>query len=346
MKALLLSQYKQLDYVDFPDPEYGPDDLLIKVQACGICGSDIHGYDGSTGRRVPPLIMGHEASGDVVAVGANVKDFKSGDRVTFDSMISCGRCKFCTAGQINLCDNRQVMGVSPGDYRRHGAFADYVVVPRHIAFRLPDAISYVHAAMVEPVSVVVHATNLAPKKLGQTAVVVGTGMIGLLAVQALKAAGYSRVFAIDLEDRKLETARQLGADAVVNPKNTDAAKAIQDLTGGRGADLAMECVGATAPVQTAIACVRKGGAVTLVGNITPKIELNLQSVVTREIALYGSCASAGEYPECLDLISRGVIKVDPIISAMAPLNEGASWFERLYGHDPELMKVILKPVNS
>ena len=344
MKALLLTQYKQLEYVDFPDPEYGADDLLVKVKACGICGSDIHGFDGSSGRRVPPLIMGHEASGDIAALGANVKDFKVGERVTFDSMISCGRCKFCAAGEINLCDNRQVMGVSPGDYRRHGAFAEYVVVPRHIAFRLPDAISYEHAAMVEPVSVVVHATNLAPKKLGQTAVVVGTGMIGLLAVQALKAAGYGRVFAIDLEDRKLEIARQLGADAVVNPKSADAVKAIQDLTGGRGADLAMECVGATVPVQTAIACVRKGGSVTLVGNITPKIELNLQSVVTREITIYGSCASAGEYPECLDLISRGVIKVAPIISALAPLNEGASWFDRLYGHDPELMKVILKPV--
>ncbi len=344
MKALLLTQYKQLEYVDFPDPEYGADDLLVKVQACGICGSDIHGFDGSSGRRVPPLIMGHEASGDIAAVGANVKDFKVGERVTFDSMISCGRCKFCASGEINLCDNRQVMGVSPGDYRRHGAFAEYVVVPRHIAFRLPDAISYEHAAMVEPVSVVVHATNLAPRKLGQTAVVVGTGMIGLLAVQALKAAGYGRVFAIDLEDRKLEIAKQLGADAVVNPRSADAVKAIQDLTGGRGTDLAMECVGATVPVQTAIACVRKGGSVTLVGNITPKIELNLQSVVTREITLYGSCASAGEYPECLDLISRGVIEVAPIISALAPLNEGASWFDRLYGHDPELMKVILKPV--
>jgi L-iditol 2-dehydrogenase len=344
MKALLLTQYKQLEYVDFPDPEYGPDDLLVRVRACGICGSDIHGFDGSSGRRVPPLIMGHEASGEIAAVGANVKAFRAGDRVTFDSMISCGKCAFCASGDINLCDNRQVLGVSPGDYRRHGAFAEFVTVPARIAFRLPDGVKYEHAAMVEPVSVVVHATNLAPKKLGQTAVVVGTGMIGLLAVQALKAAGYSRVFAVDLEDHKLKLAQELGADAAINPKSTDAVKAVQELTGGRGADLAMECVGATAPVQTAIACVRKGGSVTLVGNITPKIDLNLQSVVTREITLFGSCASAGEYPECLDLINSGVIRVEPIISAQAPLSEGAQWFDRLYGHDPELMKVILQPV--
>ena len=343
MKALLLTEYKKLEYVDFPDPEYGPDDLLVRVRACGICGSDIHGFDGSSGRRVPPLIMGHEASGEVAAVGSNVKNFKIGDRVTFDSMVSCGKCAFCAAGEINLCDNRQVLGVSPGEYRRHGAFADYIMVPARIAFRLPEGVKYEHAAMVEPVSVVVHATNLAPRKLGQTAVVVGTGMIGLLAVQSLKAAGYGRVFAVDLEDRKLELAKQLGADEGFNPKNVDAVKAIQELTGGKGADLAMECVGATAPVQTAIASVRKGGAVTLVGNITPKIDLNLQSVVTREITLYGSCASAGEYPECLDLISRGVIKVDPIISALAPLSDGASWFDRLYGHEPDLMKVILQP---
>lgn len=343
MKALLLSEYKKLSFVDFPEPKIGPDELLVKVKACGICGSDIHGYDGSTGRRIPPLVMGHEASGEIAEVGANVKDMKVGDRVTFDSMISCGQCSFCRRGTINLCDNRQILGVSCGDYRRHGAFAEYVSVPRRIAFRIPDPVPFEHAAMIEPVSVVVHATNLPPKKLGETAVVVGTGMIGLLAIQSIRAAGYTQVIAVDVEDRKLALAKQLGADEGINSKSTDAVKAIKDLTGGIGADMVMECVGATAPIETAVQSVRKGGAVVLVGNVTPRIDLGLQAVVTREVALYGSCASSGEYPACLDLLSRGVIKVAPIISAMAPLEEGPQWFERLYAHDPSLMKVILRP---
>src|SRR5262245_15498446 len=134
MKALLLKEYKQLEVVDLPKPEIGPQDLLVAVQACGICGSDMHGYDGSSGRRIPPLVMGHEASGVVAEVGASVRNFAVGDRVTFDSMVSCGECHFCRRGEINLCDNRRVLGVSCGEYRRDGAFAEYVAVPERIAY--------------------------------------------------------------------------------------------------------------------------------------------------------------------------------------------------------------------
>lgn len=343
MEALLLKQYMNLELVPMPVPEIGPDDVLVRVRACGICGSDVHGFDGSTGRRIPPLVMGHEAAGEVAQTGANVRDLAIGDRVTFDSTIYCGQCFFCTRGDVNLCDNRQVLGVSPGEYRRHGAFAEYVAVPRRIMYRLPDNLTYEQAALIEAVSVAVHAVNLTPLRMGSTAVVVGSGMIGLLAVQALRAAGCTRVVAVDLEESRLKVARTLGATESVNSKTEDAAAAIRELTEGRGADVAIECVGATAPIQTAIASVRKGGAVTLVGNIAPKIEVLLQSVVTRQIRLQGSCASCGEYPACIDLMSRGAIRVDPLISAVAPLAEGPSWFGRLYRHEPDLMKVILKP---
>jgi len=343
MKALLLKQYMELEYTDMPEPSIGDEEVLIRVRACGICGSDIHGIDGSSGRRIPPLIMGHEAAGVIEQVGAKVAGWKPGDRVTFDSMVSCGKCGFCRTGHINLCDNRQVLGVSCGDYRRHGAFAELVAVPQHILYRLPETVPFEHAAMVEPVSVAVHAVNVTPITMGDTAVVVGTGMIGLLTIQAARVAGCTRVFAVDLDDAKLELARQLGADEGFNPKNCDPVKEIQDRTGGRGVDVALECVGATAPVQTAIQATRKGGTVTLVGNITPKIELNLQSVVTREIRLQGTCGSNGEYPACIDLMGRGLIKVEPIISAKAPLAEGADWFRRLYGHEANLMKVVLQP---
>ena len=343
MNALLLTEYKKLELTDMPVPEIGPDDLLVRVKACGICGSDVHGFDGSTGRRIPPIVMGHEAAGVVAEVGGNVKDFRAGDRVTFDSTIFCGKCFFCLRGEGNLCDNRQVLGVSPGEYRRHGAFAEYVAVPQHITYRLPDALSYEHAAMIEAVSVAVHAVGLTPVRLNDTAVVVGSGMIGLLSMQALRLAGCGRIIAVDIDDIKLQRAAQLGASATLNSKKVDVAAAVREMTGGRGADLALEAVGATEPIQTALASIRKGGVLTLVGNLSPKVELPLQSVVTRQIRLIGSCASAGEYPACIDLLARGDIKVDGLITAAAPLAEGPSWFQRLYDHEPNLMKVILQP---
>jgi L-iditol 2-dehydrogenase len=343
MKALLLKNYKDLELVDMPVPEVGPNDLLVRVKACGICGSDVHGYDGSTGRRIPPLVMGHEAAGEVSAVGGGVKSFRPGDRVTFDSTVSCGHCFFCTRGEINLCDNRQVLGVSCGDYRRHGAFAEYVLVPENIAYKLPDELAYEHAALIEAVSIGVHAVNITPIQLGATAVMVGTGMIGLLALQAARLAGCTRIIAVDLDDAKLAVAKSLGADVTLNPKNVDVPALVAEMTGGHGADVAIEAVGATSPIKTAIQSVRKGGTVTLVGNITPNIELPLQLVVTRQIRLQGSCASNGEYPACIDLLARGAIRVEPIISALAPLEEGPEWFQRLYSHDAQLMKVVLQP---
>jgi L-iditol 2-dehydrogenase len=343
MKGLLLKQYMDLEVTDLPQPEIGPGDVLVRVRACGICGSDVHGLDGSTGRRIPPLVMGHEAAGVIAEAGRNVKQWKAGDRVTFDSTVSCGHCHFCRRGDINLCDNRQVLGVSCGDYRRNGAFAEYVAVPENILYRLPDALSFDHAAMIEAVSIAVLAVNLTPRSLGDTAVVVGSGMIGQLTIQAAKVAGFSRVFAVDVDDAKLERACKLGADETFNSKTCDAAAEIVARTAGHGADAALEAVGATDPIRTAIASVRKGGTVTLIGNIAPKIELPLQAVVTRQIRLQGSCASSGEYPACIELLSSGAIRVDTMISARTPLEEAASWFDRLYRHEPNLMKVIVQP---
>jgi L-iditol 2-dehydrogenase len=343
MKALLLTAYRRLELVDMPEPEIGPDDLLVPVQACGICGSDIHGYDGSTGRRIPPLVMGHEAAGVVAKAGANAIDFKAGDRVTFDSTIYCGKCYYCRRGEVNLCDSRQVLGVSPGDYRGHGAFAEYVSVPQHITYRLPDSLSFQHAAMIEAVSVAVHAVGLTPVRLGDTAVVVGSGMIGLLVIQALRLAGCGQIMAVDLDDRRLQSAAALGADFVWNAAQCDVPAAVLERTAGRGADLAFEVVGATKTLHTALASLRKGGVLTLVGNLAPQVELPLQSVVTRQIRMIGSCASAGEYPACIHLMARGAIRVESLISATAPLSEGPSWFERLYNREANLMKVILEP---
>jgi len=343
MKALLLKEYMKLELVEMPEPEIGPHDVLVRVKACGICGSDVHGLDGSTGRRVPPLVMGHEAAGTVAKLGAQVKDLKEGDRVTFDSTVWCGACFYCRRGQVNLCDNRQVLGVSPGEYRRHGAFAEYVAVPRRIVFPLPEGLSFEYAAMTEALSVAVHAVGITPVTLGDTAVVVGSGMIGLLVIQALKRAGCGRLIAVDIDEARLKLARELGADDQLNPKTADVAAFAREATWGRGADIAVEVVGAAEPLATAVKSLRKGGVLTMVGNLSPQVELPLQWVVTREVKLLGSCASSGEYPACLELLARGMIRVDPLISAVAPLEEGAAWFDRLHRREPNLMKVILQP---
>ena len=151
MRALLLSEYKHLEVTDLSTPIPGPEDVLVRVAACGICGSDVHGYDGSSGRRIPPVVMGHEAAGVVEAVGSVVHGFEVGDRVTFDSTVYCGVCEFCLRGEMNLCDNRQVVGVSTPDFRRAGAFAEYVTVPERILYRLPNGLSFADAAMLEAV---------------------------------------------------------------------------------------------------------------------------------------------------------------------------------------------------
>ncbi len=343
MKAMLLSQYKQLEITEMPEPEPGAFDVLISVRACGICGSDVHGYDGSTGRRVPPIVMGHEAAGVITQVGSQVTRFKVGDHVTFDSTVSCGTCFHCRRGEINLCENRKVLGVSCDEYRQHGAFAEFVVVPENIVYALPDSFPFEHAAMIEAVSIAVHAANRTPVSLGDSCVVVGTGMIGLLVIQAMKLAGCSTIIAVDLDSDKLNLALELGATDCINAKQEDVVSKVKELTCGRGADVAVEVVGATQTIQTAIDSVRKGGSVTLVGNLSPEIDLPLQHVVTRELTLYGSCASRGEYPQCIELMDRGDILVEPLISLKAPLEEGPELFERLYHAEPGLMKVILKP---
>src|SRR5580692_5102459 len=147
MKALELVEYGRFELKDLPEPEIAPDEVLVKVKACGICGSDVHGYHGATGRRIPPIVMGHEASGDIVALGSEVEGWAAGDRVTFDSTIFCGACPYCLRGEVNLCDNRRVLGVSCGEYRRQGAFADLVAVPARVLCRLPGNLDYDRAAM-------------------------------------------------------------------------------------------------------------------------------------------------------------------------------------------------------
>ena len=340
---MMLTEAKRLEIQESPTPEYGRKEVLIRVQACGICGSDVHGYDGSSGRRIPPLIMGHEAAGVIEECGGEVVGFQKGDRVTFDSTVYCGDCNYCAKGQVNLCDNRMVLGVSCGEYRRHGAFAEFVAVPSHILYKLPVEFPFEHAAMIEAVSVAVHAVGRVDFCPGDVSLVVGAGMIGLLVIQAIREAGCDQVIAVDRDEERLRLAQELGATDTINSKKGNVVEAILEKTGGQGVGVSFEVVGITPTIQIAINSVKKGGSVVMVGNLAAEVDFPLQSVVTREISLFGTCASAGEYPKCIELMASGAIKVDPLISATDSLDQGPRWFERLYQGEAGLMKVILRP---
>ncbi len=338
MKALVMHEYKRLDFEEVPIPDIQDDEVLVHVQACSVCGSDVHGFDGSTGRRRPPVIMGHEASGIIEACGKNVRNYKAGDRVTFDSTIYCGNCEKCKAGMVNLCTSRKVLGVSCEDYNRNGCFAEYVNIPEHILYRLPDNVSFVQAAMVEPLSVAYHAATRTPVGKEDRVVVVGVGTIGLLTLQVVRAFGAKQIIAVDIDEEKLKTARANGASVCINSTSPDAAEQIREATEG-GADLAFDATGIDKTVSLCIQSVRTGGRVVLIGNVAPDVHFPLQKVVTGQISLFGSCASAGEYPECLELIASGKVNVDSMISKVVPLRDGNLWMNKIYNHEDGLTKI-------
>ena len=339
MKALVMNEYKKLSYEEVPTPQPKAGEVLIRLQACAVCGSDVHGFDGSTGRRRPPVIMGHEASGIIVECGEGVKDYKAGDRVTFDSTVYCGKCPMCLEGKVNLCSDRQVLGVSCEDYNRAGCFAEYVCVPEYILYRMPDNVTFVQAAMIEPLSVAYHAATRTPIKAGDTVVVVGVGTIGLLTLQVVRSFGAKQIIAVDISDERLELARANGATDCVNSKDADALEQILAASNG-GVDVAIDATGIESTVNLCVKSVHLDGRVVLIGNLAPNINFPLQYVVTHQISLFGSCASAGEYPACLDLIASGQVEVDSMISKLVPLAEGDLWMNKIFNREDGLTKIV------
>ncbi len=347
MKALLLTAPSSLTLTDLETPEPDAGEVRVRIAACGICGSDVHGYTGSTGRRIPPLVMGHEAAGIVDAVGRNVSGQMIGQRVALDSTVFCGECEFCCNGKENLCTHRQVLGVSCDAYRRQGCFAEYAIVPERCVYPLPDQMGFVAASLLEPLTIGLQAVRLGnASPATRSAVVIGAGTIGLAIIVALKSYGVQRVAAVDLDASRLNEAREFGADAVFEADQITEKQLAEwgaSSADTDGADLVLEAVGAAASVETAIHAVTRGGSVVLVGNISPAVELPLQTVVTRQIRLQGSCASAGCYPEAIKLAASGAVDLSRFVSRVAPLEDGIDWFKRLHNREPGVLKVVLQP---
>jgi L-iditol 2-dehydrogenase len=287
--------------------------------------------------------MGHEAAGVVERVGSNVTGFAPGDRICFDSTVYCNRCPACKQGLFNRCVQRQVLGVSVPEFKRNGAFAEFLVVPHWICARLPENMSFVQASLLEPASIGTHAANRPPIAPTDTVVVVGAGTIGLFILQAAKLRGARAVIACDLNEFRLDLARQVGADACINPGKTNLREEILSRTEGRGADVVFEAVGFGATFRQAVTITKTGGHIVAVGNLQKEIEFNLQELVSRELTFTGSYASSGEFRTCIDLIASGQINVAPLVSEVLPLREGPTAFKRLLEAKENLLKIVLEP---
>jgi len=343
LKALVYTKPYCLEHSDFPEPVAGDDDVLIRVRACGICGSDVHGFTGKTGRRIPPLVMGHEAAGVIEKVGKNVKGFKSNDRVCFDSTVYCNKCQPCRKSLFNRCENRQVLGVSTQVFKRHGAFAEFVAVPWWIVSKIPDNLSFIQAALLEPASIGMHAANRVPVSANDTVVVIGAGTIGLFILQASRLRGAAKVIVSDINEFRLDVARKLGADEVVNPNKSALKKIILKETNDKGADVSFEAVGYAETFAEAVSVTKIGGHVVAVGNLEKTAEFDLQELVARELTFTGSYASSGEFRDCIDLVASGKINVEPLVSDVLPLKDGQRAFERLLKAEENLLKIVLEP---
>ena len=343
MKALVYTKPYNFEYSDFPDPEVGDDDVLIRVRACGICGSDVHGSTGKTGRRIPPLIMGHEAAGIVEDTGKNVKDFEKGQRVCFDSTVYCNQCEACRTGFYNRCEHRQVLGVSTPDFKRHGAFAEYVAVPQWIVSKIPDDLSFIHAALLEPVSIGVHAANRAPLSNKDTVVVIGAGTIGLFILQAARLKGARKILVADINEFRLDVAKKLGAEETINPEKSDLKEIVLGKTDNKGVNVSFEVVGYASTFQDAVSVTKMGGHLVAVGNLEKTAEFDLQRFIASELTFTGSYASSGEFRDCIELVASGKINVEPLISGVLPLEDGSQAFERLLKAEENLLKIVLEP---
>ncbi|MCC8190837.1 MAG: galactitol-1-phosphate 5-dehydrogenase [Planctomycetes bacterium] len=339
MKALVYHGPGILRYEDVPDVQPAPGEVKIRPRAVGICGSDVHGYLGLTGRRTPPMIMGHEFAGVVEEVGAGVADFRPGDRVTAYPVWFCGECGPCGAGNVHLCDTRRQYGV----LSENGAFADALSVPAKCCYKLADSVSFETGSLMEPLAVAYRAVGHAGRDriAGKNVFLVGTGTIGLLALACVRLYDPASIIVSDLSDARLDIAKRMGATHVLNPGREDVREAVLTLT-GCGADTAFEAVGAAVTVQQAMAALRPGGTAVWIGNNKPMIEVNMQEIVTRELTVLGSFLyNFEEFKTVVGLLNDGKIDAAPMLSHIAPMADGPAMFEKLHQDPGDWIKVVL-----
>ena len=338
MKALVYEGAWQMPLRDVPMPEPGANEVSVKVEIVGVCGSDVHGFKGTTGRRKPPIIMGHEFSGAIVSVGTEVKEYKVGNRVVVTPLLTCGYCDNCLAGFPNQCQNRSGLGVN-----LNGAYAEYVKVAEKMVFPLPAELSWEQGALVEPLAVGMHAINLMPLQLLDTLVILGAGTIGLTTLLAARMKGAGKIIVTDMSEHRLEFARKLGADVVINPAKEDAVEAVKAQTKGKGAPAVIEAVGITATTKQSLLMARNGGNVVWIGNSDPEVTINMQQIVTRELTVRGAYGFNDEFRMSIEAIRNKRVDPTVLIEKRARLEEGTQIIDDLAKGKVDWIKVMLKP---
>jgi L-iditol 2-dehydrogenase len=338
MQQAVLVEPGTIEFKETDPPSPGPEEVVMKVERIGICGSDVHVYHGLHPNARYPLIQGHESAGTVVRVGKDVEGLKPGDKITFTPQMVCGHCYMCTHGMYHICQSLQVMGFQPP-----GAAQEYLLLPAANVVKLPADLPFDLGALVEPVAVAVHAVSKAKLESGQRAIVLGAGPIGNLVAQVAKARGADKVLITDLSDFRLDLARQCGLDVALNPQKEDLGQAIQTHFGPDKADLIFECVGLQATVEQALTHARKGSTIVLVGVFGRKPVVDLMLVQNRELTLVGTqMYQRADYEQAIQLIAEGHLHLETLITNHFKFTDYPAAYDYIEANQDKAMKVMIK----
>jgi L-iditol 2-dehydrogenase len=343
MRAAVLYAKGDLRIEERPVPAYGPDEVLLRVRSVGVCGSDVHYYtEGRIGDVVvnAPTVLGHEAAGEVAAVGAEVRDFAVGDRVAVEPSLTCGVCAWCRSGRYNVCPAVKHLGTPPVD----GIYQTYFATPTRRLFVAPPTLSFDEIALLEPLSVGLHAVTLAPTCPGDVVVVLGAGPIGLMTLQMVRLSGASRIIATDKLDSRLAVARSLGATDTVNAAQTDARSAVLDLTGGRGADVVYEAAGAPETFQQALDVAAPCAAVALIGIYAAGASsLDLHGARRKELTIRMVRRFRHAFPRALDLAARGKVELAALATHRFRLADTEKAFTLVQTYGDGVIRAVINP---
>ena len=342
MKTAIMTKLRSIEFVERPIPKPRPDEALVRLEYVGICGSDVHYYEaGRIGNFIvePPFVLGHEASGTVVEVGENVTNLHVGDRVCMEPGKTCGTCEWCRKGLYNLCPDVQFFATPPVD----GVFQEYVAHSASLCFKLPDSVSMLEGALIEPLAVGFHAANQGDAGPGMNCVVTGAGCIGLVSMMALKARGVSRVFVVDVLENRLQKAAELGADAVINGKTADVKKEILRLTQGKGADLVIEASGSEIATRSAIEYTKKGATIVLVGYSASGEEmLPIGMCLDKELNLKTVFRYRHIYPMAIDAVAAGRVDLKNLCTDIFDFDDLPEAMERSVTDKNTIVKAAIR----
>lgn len=342
MKVALMTEIGKIEYTERDIPTPKDDEVLVRLEYVGICGSDLHYYEtGAIGNFIVqfPFVLGHEPGGTVVEVGKNVKHLKVGDRVALEPGKTCGHCEFCRTGRYNLCPDVIFFATPPVD----GVFQEYVAHVEDLCFKLPDNVSTLEGALIEPLAVGFHAANQGGAHLGQTAVVMGAGCIGLVSMMALKAMGVSRVYVIDIMQKRLDKAMELGADGVINSKDVDAVAKVMELTGGAGIDLAIETAGTEITARQAIQMAKKGSTIVMVGyNKRDETSLPMNMALDKELTIKTIFRYRHIYPMAIDAVASGKVNLKGLATHIFDFDDLQNAMDQSVADKANIVKAVVK----